>query len=94
MKTYARIQDGLVAEMLETDSDISQMFNPGLTWVDVAAVAGIAEGWSFDGTTFAPPQPAAPAAAAPSLADLQARLSALSAELQALSASGPATPAS
>ena len=30
MKTYARIQDGLVAELLQTDGDITSLFNPAL----------------------------------------------------------------
>ncbi len=32
MKTYARIQDGVVAELFETDADINQLFHPDLVW--------------------------------------------------------------
>jgi hypothetical protein len=66
MKTYARIQDGLVAETLKTEGDITSMFNPALVWVDVSSRPDIAEGWQFDGTNFSPPPappPAAPATA-------------------------------
>jgi hypothetical protein len=93
MKTYARIESGVVAELLATSGNIALLFHPELTWVDVSAVAGIAEGWTHDGTTFSPPAPAAPIAAAPSLADLQARMSALSAELQSLAAASTAASA-
>ena len=44
MKTYARIQDGLVAETLKTEGDITSMFNPALVWVDVSSRPDIAEG--------------------------------------------------
>ena len=40
MKTYARIQDGRVAELFATDGDITSMFNPALVWVDVSSQAG------------------------------------------------------
>lgn len=93
MKTYARIQDGVVAELLTTDADIAEMFHPELTWLDVTTVAGIVEGWTLAGTTFSPPQPAAPQAAIPTLADLQARMAALSTELQTLALSGQAVSA-
>ena len=87
MKTYARIQDGLVAETLRTEGDIISMFNPALVWVDVSSRPDIAEGWQFDGTNFSPPPapiPAAPATA--TIAELQAQLAALSAQLATLSA--------
>jgi hypothetical protein len=38
MKTYARIQDGQVAEFFSTDDDITQMFYPSLVWVDVTDI--------------------------------------------------------
>ena len=86
MKTYARIQDNLVAELLKTDGDIKSMFHPTLVWVDVSPQANIAEGWQFDGTNFAPPPAApSPAAPAPTIASLQAQLAALSAQLATLS---------
>ena len=65
MKTYARIQDGLVAELLKTDGDITSMFNPALVWVDVSSQPNIAEGWHFDGTNFTPPSAPPPASHRP-----------------------------
>lgn len=34
MKKYARIENGKVAELFETDGDISTMFHPSLFWVE------------------------------------------------------------
>jgi hypothetical protein len=87
MKTYARIQDGLVAELLRTAGDITSMFNPALVWIDVSDRADVAEGWRFDGTAFSPP-PAPPPPAAPvtTIVELQAQLAALSQQLAALAA--------
>ena len=85
MKTYARIQDGLVAELLQTDDDITSLFNPALAWVEVSSQSDIAEGWHFDGTNFTPPSPPPPAAPGPTIAELQTQLAALSAQLAALS---------
>jgi hypothetical protein len=61
MKKFARIKDGLVAELLLTEGDIAAMFNPAIVWIDVSSGPAIAEGWSFDGRNFAPP-PAPPVA--------------------------------
>ncbi len=86
MKTYARIQDGRVAELLKTDGDIANMFNPGLVWVDVSAHSEVGAGWLFDGTNFrAPSPPPPPHAAVATIADLQAQLAAVSAQIAALS---------
>lgn len=39
MKTYARIETGIVFELLETDENIALMFNPAFVWVDVTNVS-------------------------------------------------------
>lgn len=83
MKTFARIQDGVVAELFATDADISQLFAPALVWVDLTGISGVVQGWLYDGSTFAAPPPV-PAPPAPSLADLQAQLQALAAQIAAL----------
>jgi hypothetical protein len=89
MKIYARIDNGMVAELLATDGNIAAMFNPAILWIDVTSQQEIAEGWSFDGANFAPPPapPPAPAPAAPTIADMQARIATLAAQLAALSTS-------
>jgi len=39
MKTYARIDKGIVMEIFSTDADIATLFHPELVWVDVTSVA-------------------------------------------------------
>jgi hypothetical protein len=85
MKTYARIQDGLIAELLQTNGDITSMFNRALVWVDISSQPNVGEGWHFDGTKFTPPSPSPAIALVPTLPELRARLEALSAELAKLS---------
>jgi hypothetical protein len=84
MKTYARIQDQMVAELLTTDLDISARYNPALVWVDVTTIAGIAPGWQQNANGFSPPA-ASPAPPTPSLAQLQAQLAVISAQLATFS---------
>jgi hypothetical protein len=54
-RTYARIQNDAVVELLATNGDISTIFHHDLHWVDVSAVKGIAHGWVYDGRGFIPP---------------------------------------
>jgi hypothetical protein len=85
MRTYARIQNGIVAELLRTDGDVTSMFNPALVWVDVSSQTDVNEGWCFDGKNFTAAARHDTSAQAPSIAELQAQLAALSAQLAALS---------
>ena len=56
MRTYAHIVDGSVFEKIETDADISTLFNPELIWVDVSDLDPQPEvGWGYDGEVFFPP---------------------------------------
>lgn len=45
MTLYARIQDGVVFELLETDGDLTLMFPPELIWVNVDGIVGIDQNW-------------------------------------------------
>jgi len=85
MKIYARIQNGLVAELLTTDKDIRTMFHPALIWIDVTSQPDIRYGWQFDGGNFSPPVVLPSAPPLPTISDLQAQITALSAQLAALS---------
>jgi hypothetical protein len=58
MKTYARINDGIVAELLATDGDISQMFHPAIVWVDAGST--VAVGDLYSGGAFSKPTIPAP----------------------------------
>jgi hypothetical protein len=90
MKIYARIQDGCVAELLKTDGEIANMFHRELIWVDVSANPEVAAGWRFDGMNVTPPspRPSLSGAVGPTIADLQAQLAAIGAQLAALSNNG------
>lgn len=56
MRTYARIDGGMVAEIFATAGDIVEMFHPSLVWVDVTgAQPAPGPGWSYDGAAFHPP---------------------------------------
>lgn len=74
---YARIENGVVAELLQADSQeaLAERYHPDLAVACVPVPAGVqpAEGWRFDGHAFSPPPPAA----LPDAADLRARRNAL-----------------
>jgi len=72
-RTYARMQDGVVAEMLTTQNDISEMFVPSLTWIDVSSTPEVEAGWSFDGARFAAPVVTAPSGTNPTWSSSRAR---------------------
>jgi hypothetical protein len=54
-RTYARIDNGVVAELLKTDADVTKLYHPDLIWVDITGRNDIAEGWTYDGTNFQAP---------------------------------------
>lgn len=85
MRDYARISDDRVAEIFSTDQDISTLFNAALVWVDVTG-KHVAVGWTWDGHSFAAPALPPPNLPSPTLADLQAQIAALSAQVAFLAA--------
>jgi len=93
MKTYARLQGGMVAELFSTAADIATLFPPSMAWVDVTATPQAQVGWQLrNGVAAAPPVPqAAPAQTTPptlpaSIAMVQAQLTALQAQVTQLAA--------
>jgi hypothetical protein len=85
MRTYARIHNGRVAELITTSSDISTMFHLALTWVDASSAIGIEEGWIYDGSGFSKAVVPEDAPSAVSISELQAQLAIFSAQLETLS---------
>jgi hypothetical protein len=81
MRSYARIQDGRVVELITTDSDISTMFHPALRWIEAPTARGIAEGWSYDGSVFSKPAVIETVAPPLSISEIQTQLKTLSAQL-------------
>lgn len=58
MTLYARIQDGEVFELFETDGDIAEMFHPALEWVEVPQGVDVKQGWEWaESSGFTPPSP-------------------------------------
>ena len=57
MKTYARIEDGVVVELFQTEGDIAELFHPALVWVEVPEGSGVACGWTCSAGQFSEPVP-------------------------------------
>ena len=84
MKTYARVDAGVVAELLRTEANPAKLFHPSLRWMEVTDPA-IEIGWTEVSSGFVPPPPAEPAqASAPTLMELHMRLTELAAQVAAL----------
>jgi len=66
MTTFARIADGVVAELIQVqpDEDIADFFPPTLVETLVKLVGGqngtVQPGWHYNGTKFTPPAPIEP----------------------------------
>lgn len=55
MKTYARINEGRVAELFATDGNIAELFHPALVWVECGGSVSVGDAYA-DGS-FSPPPP-------------------------------------
>lgn len=87
MRTYARIADGVVAELVATSEPVAELFHPSLDFVDATgSEAGV--GWLWTGSAFMPPLPPQPTLRPPSLGELEAALAALAAQVAALRGQG------
>jgi hypothetical protein len=84
MKTYARMVDGMVAELVTTSADIAKMYHPSLRWVEVSSPVKV--GWIQQGSGFEPPPPVPATVQQPSPAQLRAQLSALTLQIAAMQA--------
>ena len=82
MKLFARIENGIVAEVFATERKIADLFHPALVWVEATGQA-VAEGFRHVEGVFLPPEPQPPAAP-PTAAQVQAQLAALAAQVAAL----------
>lgn len=78
MKTFARIENGAVAELFSTAADIRKLFHPSIEWVQASEGAQV--GWLWDGNTMAP-APVAEPEIPPEVSMRQARLALLGAGL-------------
>lgn len=86
MKTYARVEDHVVAELITTAENISSLFHPSLHWVDVGEQA-VQVGWvQGSNGTFAAPPPSSPAVTLPqpNIVELLAEITALKTQIAQL----------
>jgi hypothetical protein len=85
MANYARIENGAVAELITSTVDPATLFNLALVWEQVTDNR-VAVGWLFaNGSFLPPPAPTPPILITPSLAQLQAELATIQAQIAALS---------
>lgn len=87
MKTYARVDAGVVAELYWTDTALDGLFHPALRWADVTGLPAQV-GWVEEDGGFAAPPPAADMLLPPTLGALQAQLATLAAQIATLQAQG------
>ena len=85
MKTYARLENHVVAEIINTTGDIAKLFHPSLVWVDVTG-KGVQVGWvqNSNGSFAPPPTPPVAVVPAPSVAELLTELTAMRAQVAQL----------
>lgn len=61
MRVYARIEKGIVAEILEIDGEIDGRFHSSLLWVEITTLSPRpGQLWRYQGGKFLPPAPPAP----------------------------------
>lgn len=79
MTMYARVEQGVVRELVETDQPIEDLYHPDLFWVDARDMPGVCPGWIVTRDGFSPPEPEKVAAATPTIdiAELLSRVNEL-----------------
>ncbi len=88
MTMYARVEQGVVRELVETDQRIEELYHPDLLWVNVQGLSGVCPGWIARREGFAPPEPEAILAATPAvdITDLSRRVNELQEQIRMLAA--------
>ena len=89
MKTYVRIVDRTVVEIVTTPMEIVSLYHPSLHWVDVTETPVQVNWVQGDDGTFTPPPPPPPLPLAeptlsPSLTELLAEVATLKAQVAQL----------
>ena len=86
MTTYARVEQGVVRELLETEQRIEELYHPDLLWVNIRDVPEVRPGWIMGDEGFAPPEAEAIVSAtqAVDIGDLARRVSELQEQIRML----------
>ena len=89
MKTFARLQDGQVVELITTEQPIHVLFHSDMVWLDVSGEPAVTTGWRSDGRMVSPPlapdiKPAPVPDPLAELAEIRATLATLQARVAAL----------
>ena len=75
VRCLARIDAGIVAELLHAETDPAQLFHPTLQFADVTDQLNVGLNWRYDGSDFTPPPPSLPTVpSAPAMSDLKAQM--------------------
>lgn len=56
MTMYARVEQGVVRELLETEQRIEELYHPDLLWVNIQDTPDVSPGWTVGHEGFAPPE--------------------------------------
>ncbi|MGI4801648.1 MAG: hypothetical protein ACRYG8_47990 [Janthinobacterium lividum] len=83
---YARVEQGIVREILETNQRIEELYHPDLLWVDIQDKPDVRPGWIVGHEGFAPPEPeeVAPVAPPVDIAELMRRVDELREQIRVL----------
>ena len=86
IRRLARIDAGVVVEILEAKLDPSQLFHSSLQFIDVTDQTTVGLNWRYDGSVFTPPI-AVPLVtpSVPAMSDLKAQIDLLSEQFALLS---------
>lgn len=86
MTMYARVEQGVVREIVETDQRIEELYHPDLLWVGIQDTPDVRPGWIVWHDGFAPPEPEeiAPGAPPVDVAELVRRVDELREQIRVL----------
>ena len=56
MTRYARVEQGSVREIVETDRRIEELYHPDLLWVELQGRPEVVPGWVVGPDGFSPPE--------------------------------------
>ena len=67
MTIYARVEQGVVRELVETNQPIKDLYHPDLIWANIQDIPEVSPGWVMTQDGFSPPEPEKVAAGTPTI---------------------------